>query len=159
MCLYGRLPFAKEFWCSVRQARLQFYIRPSCRSNTCWPRWNPLTHTSFDLRVLGPNTYSGLVSPGLTCLPSHLITLRNLSTCPSFQRELVSLPQHPRSSPLYTDVTLFIPPIVYQQCPDRPRHLVGQSDRHYIRRPAFAKLLDPSARFLSVRQYRSGPMN
>src|SRR5471032_2348455 len=51
---------------------------------TRWHRWNPLTHASFLGRAAGPNEYSGLVGPGLTCLPSHLITLRNLLTCPSF---------------------------------------------------------------------------
>ena len=51
---------------------------------TCWPRWNPLIHSSFELRAVRPKSYSGLMNPGLTCLPSHSITLRNLSTCHSF---------------------------------------------------------------------------
>lgn len=152
-------PVCQVFLCAVGQARLQFYIRPCCRSNTCWPRWNPLTHTSFELRALCPNTYSGLMSPGLTCLPSYFVPCATFRRAHPFKENLFRYRLHRHSCRLDTDVTLFILPIACQQCPDRPRHLVGQRHRHHILRPAFAKLLDPGTRFLRVRQHCSGPMN
>jgi len=53
-------------------------------------------------------------------------------------------------------ITSFILPIMCQQRPDCSCHFVGQ---HHIRRPAFAKLLNPCAWFLCVRQYRSRTMD
>src|ERR1700692_191808 len=78
-------PVCQEIMCAGGQEGCGF-ISGLVAGRTRWPRWNPLTHSSFLGRAAGPNEYSGLVGPGLTCLPSHLITLRNLLTCPSFAK-------------------------------------------------------------------------
>ena len=81
--LYGRLPFARYFCVLLDRIGCSF-ISGLFAGRTCWPRWNPLTHASFVGRAVSPNGSSGLVSPGLSCLPSYSITLRNLSIYPSF---------------------------------------------------------------------------
>ena len=143
----SRLP--RNLSCVVGQARLQFYIRPCGRFKFCRPRWNPLTHASFLQRVIDPEQHSGLVSPGLTYLPSHSITLRNLSTCPSFVTNWF-ISMSPSSCRFDAHITSLILPIMCQQRPDRSCHLVGQRHGHHIRRPALADLLNPRGWLLRV---------
>src|SRR5713101_5336740 len=70
--LYGRLQFAKVFRVLNKRLGCSF-ISGLLADRTCWPRWNPLAQSSFLQRAVSPERNSGLVSHGLTCLPSHSI--------------------------------------------------------------------------------------
>jgi hypothetical protein len=70
-------PVCQGILCAGRQEGCGF-ISGLVAGRTRWPRWIPLAHASFVTRAVSPQRASGLVSPGLTCVPSHSITLRNL---------------------------------------------------------------------------------
>jgi hypothetical protein len=143
----------REIACDGRQEGCSF-ISGLLAGRTCWPRWNPLTHASFSPRAISPKGHSGLVSPGLTCLPSHSTTLRNLFTCPSIGNLLIQVSRGSRRFDAH--VTLLVWPIVGQKCPDCPRYLVCQRYGYHIRRPTFSDLLDPRSWLFCVREYRPG---
>src|ERR1700692_3748699 len=64
-----------------------------------------------------------------------------------------------RSGWLRALVPLLVRSIVGENCPDRPRHLVGQRYDYHVRRSALADLLDPGTGFFHMVQHAARTMN